>query len=518
MSAAMVPGIPGMFGKLPAVGDFVSRRLPSTFVITWDAWIQEALLISHQQLTADWLDVYLTSPIWRFVMASGSCGSNASAGIVMPSVDKVGRYFPLTLAAMVDARMDLPYLFTTRAVWFEALEELALGALEEGFQLEDFDNQLQQLRLDPPPSADNRPSSAPAKAPTAGQAPIRMEMQTLTHMPEAFRELTRCLLDRHYARYSLWSTEGSDLLKPSLLIYRGLPPASDFSGFLTGNWQHPGGGKPICISPFLFEVEESGKESAEPADHSHGNDSVRWHGVGLSHVGTVRKVNEDAFLTRTEAGIWAVADGMGGHRSGDAASRTIIEGLSGVESRATIETLIADVSNSLQATNIDLIKRAQKFGGGQIMGSTVVVLLAAGNQCAALWVGDSRLYRYRQGRLSQLTCDHCEDTEQADPSLTTPSAASTSNVITRALGGHQDLQLDIIRFQAMPGDQYLLCSDGLVKAVNGHDIEAIFSRTPPGQCARDLIDLAIENKARDNVTVVVAVIDAQCAEQSDQRR
>ena len=508
MSAAVFPGIPGMFGKLPAVGDFVSRRLPSTFVSTWDAWIQEALSISRQQLAADWLDIYLTSPMWRFVMASGSCGNSASAGILMPSVDKVGRYFPLTLAAMVDARMDLPYLLTTRASWFEALEELALGALEEDFQLEDFDHQLQQLCLDPPSSVDSRPSSDLTKPPSAGDAPIRMEIQTLTHLPQAFKELTRCLLDRHYAPYSLWSTEGSDLLKPSLLIYRGLPPATDFSGFLTGNWQQYGEERPIRISPFLFEVEKSGNKTAEPAGHSHATDSVHWHGTGLSHVGTVRKVNEDAFLARTEAGIWAVADGMGGHRSGDAASRAIIEGLSGIESSGAIETLIADVSNSLQATNIDLIKRAQNFGGGQIMGSTVVVLLAAGNQCATLWAGDSRLYRYRQGQLSQLTRDHCEQAEQADPSLPTPSDANTCNVITRALGGDQDLQLDIIRFQAMPGDQYLLCSDGLVKAVNGHDIEAIFSRTPPEQCAQDLIDLAIENKARDNVTVVVASIDA----------
>ena len=516
MSAAVGPGIPGMFGKLPAVGDFVSRRLPSTFVNTWDAWIQEALSMSRQQLADDWLEIYLTSPIWRFVMDCGSCGSSAAAGILMPSVDKVGRYFPLTLAAMVDARMDLPYLFTTRAAWFNALEELALGALEEDFQLEEYDHQLQHQCLDPPPSVDSRP--APAKKPIAGQAPIRIEMQTLTHMCEAFKELTRCLLDRHYAPYSIWSTEGSDLLKPSLLIYRGLPPATDFSGFLTGNWQHDGDSTPIRISPFLFAAEQSGNKSTEPAGHSHATGSVRWHGVGLSHVGKVRKVNEDAFLSKTEAGIWAVADGMGGHRSGDAASRAIIEGLSGIESKGAIETLIADVSNALQATNIELIKRAQNFGSDQIMGSTVVVLLAAGNQCAALWAGDSRLYRYRRGRLSQLTCDHCENTGQADPNPTTPADANTSNVITRALGGDQDLQLDIIRFQAMPGDQYLLCSDGLVKAVNGHDIETTFSRTPPGQCARDLIDLAIENKARDNVTVVVAVIDAQCAEQSDQRR
>ena len=137
------PVVPGVYGKLPAVGDFVSRRLPALFVRTWDAWIQEALTVSREQLDTEWLDVYLTSPIWRFIMNPGDGGEKASVGILMPSVDKVGRYFPLTLAAMLDNREALPYLFIAAADWFDALEQLALSALEDGFQLDIFDRELQ---------------------------------------------------------------------------------------------------------------------------------------------------------------------------------------------------------------------------------------------------------------------------------------------------------------------------------------------------------------------------------------
>lgn len=500
--------VPGLYGKLPALGDFVSRRLPPAFVSTWDAWIQDALTASRQVLDADWLDIYLTSPIWRFVMTAGSCGDSPSAGILMPSVDKVGRYFPLTLAAIIGERIDLPYLFITQAGWFEALEELALDALEDDFQLDDLDRQLQQLTLDPLLSGAPHASSAAPKRQADNQAPIRIEMQTLSHMPQAFNELTKCLVEREYAHYSMWSTEGSDLLSPSLLIYRGLPPPTEFSGFLTGNWPPIGESHPLRISPFFFHLQDKKKEPAERESDRSAADQVRWHGVGLSHVGKVRKLNEDAFLARPEAGIWAVADGMGGHRAGDEASRAIVEELSGVESTGSIDALIADVTNALQATNMELVQRAQSFENGQIMGSTVVVLLAKGNDCATLWAGDSRLYRYRHGRLSQLTRDHSETGEREDISSETPTGENSSNVITRALGGDQDLLLDTIRFQAMHGDQYLLCSDGLVKAISAQEIETALSQTQPEQCARDLINLALEKNARDNVTVVVTRIDA----------
>ena len=142
--------VPGLYGKLPILGDFISRRLPARFVQTWDTWLQEALSISRKQLGAEWLEIYLYSPIWRFILSPGNCGPTAWAGLLMPSVDKVNRYFPLTLAVSINEQNAFPSLFVAAANWFDKLEQLALSALEDDVNLDDFDRHLQEQALDIP--------------------------------------------------------------------------------------------------------------------------------------------------------------------------------------------------------------------------------------------------------------------------------------------------------------------------------------------------------------------------------
>ena len=104
----------GFFGKLPKHGDFLSRRLPRAFTDPWDRWLQNAIADSREQMAEDWLNIYLTSPIWRFALSPGLCGDNAWAGVLMPSVDRVGRYFPLTLAAPLENDCSLMALVSVR--------------------------------------------------------------------------------------------------------------------------------------------------------------------------------------------------------------------------------------------------------------------------------------------------------------------------------------------------------------------------------------------------------------------
>ena len=234
------PAVPGLYGKLPILGDFVSRRLPASFVQTWDAWIQEALSASRAQLDSEWLEVYLTSPIWRFVLSPGNCGDKASAGILMPSVDKVGRYYPLTLAAVLDDQAALPYLFVVAAAWFDALEQLALSALEDDVTLDDFDRKLQDQLLSLPLVTTRDHKERNGLENDRWDAAIRIEMERLEQVPEALIELGTCLLTRFFSGYSLWCTNGSELVNPSLLVYKGLPPPAGFSELLTGRWPHSG--------------------------------------------------------------------------------------------------------------------------------------------------------------------------------------------------------------------------------------------------------------------------------------
>ena len=99
--------IPGFYGKLPELGDFVNRRLPQNFIDPWDSWLQQAIATSRDQLGGNWLNNYLTSPIWRFAVSSGVVGESPWCGLLMPSVDRVGRYFPLTLACVLDEDINL---------------------------------------------------------------------------------------------------------------------------------------------------------------------------------------------------------------------------------------------------------------------------------------------------------------------------------------------------------------------------------------------------------------------------
>jgi len=130
----------GFFGKVPSHGDFVARRLPAAFTEPWDAWLQAGMADSRAQLGDAWLPTYLNSPIWRFALGAGVCGPQAWSGVMMPSVDRVGRYFPFTIAA----GCDLP-----PAAWYATLEDLALSALDAGFSLQDCDAALQALAFTP---------------------------------------------------------------------------------------------------------------------------------------------------------------------------------------------------------------------------------------------------------------------------------------------------------------------------------------------------------------------------------
>lgn len=118
----------GLFGKIPSRGDFVRSGLPGHFIVPWDTWLQEVIAASRTSMGADWLPAYLESPVWRFALPAGMCGPGSVIGVMMPSVDRVGRYFPLTLAAAIApggyAPPDNP------SAWLDACEVAGRAALE----------------------------------------------------------------------------------------------------------------------------------------------------------------------------------------------------------------------------------------------------------------------------------------------------------------------------------------------------------------------------------------------------
>lgn len=138
----------GFYGKIPTVGDFVQRRLAASFVDAWDEWLQAGIAVSREQLGDAWLDCYLGAPIWRFVISGGLCGSDAHAGILVPSVDRVGRYYPLTFAITVPNGSVFNTVFPSDDSWFVDLERVALDVLkQDAFCVETLDAALLNIAL-----------------------------------------------------------------------------------------------------------------------------------------------------------------------------------------------------------------------------------------------------------------------------------------------------------------------------------------------------------------------------------
>lgn len=127
--------LPGWYGKLPGAGDFSSRRLPAAFIQAWDTWLQDGLSHATTALGEDWLEVYFVAPIWRFWLLPGLLDVRGWAGLMMPSVDRVGRAFPLTLAWPVDT---LPELMA-QATHFTAFDDAARSALDVDVGIDDFE-------------------------------------------------------------------------------------------------------------------------------------------------------------------------------------------------------------------------------------------------------------------------------------------------------------------------------------------------------------------------------------------
>ncbi|HEV7138790.1 MAG TPA: protein phosphatase 2C domain-containing protein [Steroidobacteraceae bacterium] len=230
-----------------------------------------------------------------------------------------------------------------------------------------------------------------------------------------------------------------------------------------------------------------------------------WRSASVTSQGNVRTHNEDAVLELPAAGLWAVADGMGGHAAGDVASRMIVEALCGVTRRERPSELLDDVEDRLCAVNSQLYRTAAAGKGG-MCGSTVAVLLAFGGYCLSVWAGDSRIYRSRAGLLSCITRDHTEVQALLDEGVLDAAAAGqhgSQNVITRAVGGAQDLYLDLELRELQHRDRYLLCSDGLYKELADERLAAHLAANDPEGACRALLKEALGGVCSDNVSVAV---------------
>lgn len=235
---------------------------------------------------------------------------------------------------------------------------------------------------------------------------------------------------------------------------------------------------------------------------------IAWTSAAATDVGSKRKINEDALLERPEAGLWVVADGMGGHAAGDVASAAVVHPLGQVERGESLADFVEAVEDSLLQVNRQLRDYAALELGGRTVGSTVVSLILSQRTGVCLWAGDSRLYRLRNGQLTRLSRDHSAVQEMVEAGTISQAEADRhpkSNVITRAIGGGDVLFVDSAVFAPEPGDTYLLCSDGLYNEVGEDSIRRKLALDEQ-EAVRRLVDEALHNGGRDNISVVIVKI------------
>ena len=523
----------GIFGKLPSRGDFVSRRLPREFLDPWDSWLQQGLTTSRSTLGEQWLEHYLTSPIWRFAMTAGVCGTQSYFGLLMPSVDRVGRYFPLTVTVSAPVTAVVPADALAAGRWFDAAEALLLSVLrDDGPDFDEFDALVEQLG-----SALTSPESCGA-VPATGTMSDTWIYEADAGQPvlQAIGILASRFLEDVAGPTSWWWTAAANATATRYIATRGLPAPDTYATMLAGqatvtqavpeqipeDWQRSPGATadpPPADRPATAVHYRSGDDGGAGAEWAVDTLSLeelintplqlRPSSSAQSVTGKVRRENEDSVLEDPERGLWVVADGMGGHAAGKTASSMIVRALREADVGSDIDIAIDVVGRTLRLVNRELRTYAQRHRDSAGLGSTVAVLLVRGATAALIWAGDTRIYRRRGQHFDQLTIDHSEYQERIERGDISSILGASHNVVTRAVGGEDVLQLSTIRQGLQADDRFLICSDGVYDDLAAFRLAELLATGTSAEACNKIIAAVMEGRATDNASAIVVDMQAQ---------
>lgn len=226
----------GWYGKIPGTGDFIARRVPVAFSESWDRWLQSAIEASKQRLGRRWTGAFLSMPAWRFVLGPGVAGANAWVGLMVPSVDAVGRFFPLTIGcALPSASLDVLGTLLGAARWFEEIEPIALEAIAPRADAARIDSALVKRRFEarwlrmPESTSD-------ATVPIRGAVPQMLSIEVPSVSLARLRELAAPLSEP----WSAWLAEPSEVFGRTLLLCEALPGGEQFCAMMRGHWRRHG--------------------------------------------------------------------------------------------------------------------------------------------------------------------------------------------------------------------------------------------------------------------------------------
>ena len=239
---------PGFYGRIPAVRGPVNINLPEQVSRGLGHWLQQCLSYDQPRLGQRWLPLYLACPPWRFMLSGGVLGPKVWAGVMIPSVDKEGHYYPFVVAHPL-SDTAVPTLFWVKQPgWFNQLEQLALLALEDGVDLEQLQVRGAMLEVPDFDSFSSQSQWSPGK-------PLVMELASTQQNPlECYPLLLHDLLQQRLTCYSLWASAGNDQISPAQLVTAYLPSPRCYTSLIAGDWQVSGWSQPFPVAPPLAIV------------------------------------------------------------------------------------------------------------------------------------------------------------------------------------------------------------------------------------------------------------------------
>ncbi|NLS00943.1 type VI secretion system-associated protein TagF [Rhizobium sp. P38BS-XIX] len=434
----------GFFGKLPTNGDFVSSALGLRLQGEIDQWSRGGLIALEAALGTDWRRLFHATAAWRFVVGNGIWAPGAVAGILLPSRDRVGRSFPLVIAAQLQKFSGQIRDLCEDDTWFIAAEALAETSEKPDFDMRRFVEGIKRLRL---PLANPRTAASDTPSP----ASLWWRISPGTRQGKGFRTTAAPTVDDFVKLVT------SDASKTAPMEQRRSEPAV------------PPAAKPEAVAAVpqsRLKIERS----------------------QASHAGTRLSMNADALLVCDKPSIFAVADGVGDGIGAIETARIATQILAGISEHAALPELIQEVKGKLGHAHAILRAKRTNEEREQPVASVVIATIAE-DQLAVVWAGDARCYILRDGMMRLLTRDHID--------------IGLRRTLGRGLGLKQQFAADIVNDELQSGDRLLLASGPLSRALTDRVIAEILLETPLDQAADALIQEALIANCRENVSAIV---------------
>jgi len=443
----------GFFGKLPTHGDFVSAGLGRPVQNAIDAWLRESLLTIEQEFGKDWERRFKAMPGWRFIVEDGLWGPATIAGVIVPSLDRVGRHFPLVIAAQLHAFTEDPRCLCLDDTWFTAAEGMAETSGRRDFDIDFFTAGLKRLRTPRPGEFD---------------ADVR---QGSFSSPGAF----------------WWRTDPDDRQMRGFHV-SGAPRPTDFLRLLTDEVPTaPGTPQPAVA---LAKELPAGPKPAPVVQPK----SLRLSHSYASHPGTRLTLNADNIFSSSTPSLFAIADGVGDGSDAAEASTIATGVLKEIVPQETIEALVQDIKGKLGRAH-GLLQSGHMVPDRPSPSASIVVLASRATSFALLWAGDARCYLLRDGMMRCLTRDHV--------------AIGLKRSLSRGLGLRGQLTPDVVLDELRPGDRFLLCSNPLPRTLSERGIAEILLSADLDEVSAVLAQEALIANCRENLSALVVDVSAE---------